>query len=170
MVIHSASDPRPRSTLCGDYFYNYFTRGLDILFDGQVYYIFLIFIVVDVFFESIMLLWRHFRFCCVFCRTIRSRSLCCTQTILDTQISTHTWNATLLSMVMTVSFHAWNPVSLLFFCILFCIKPLIQQFLWQLVDLFTRMRMLVNAPLHQARNGSKLRWVIHDTSSVTILL
>lgn len=36
MVIHSASDPRPRTTLCGDYFYNYFTRGLDILFDGQV--------------------------------------------------------------------------------------------------------------------------------------
>ena len=36
MVIHSASDFRPRTTLCGDYFYNYFTRGLDILFDGQV--------------------------------------------------------------------------------------------------------------------------------------
>ena len=36
MVIHSASDPHPRTTLCGDYFYNYFTRGLDILFDGQV--------------------------------------------------------------------------------------------------------------------------------------
>ena len=36
MVIHSGSDPRPRTTLCGDYFYNYFTRGLDILFDGQV--------------------------------------------------------------------------------------------------------------------------------------
>ena len=36
MVIHSASDPRPRTTLCGDYFYNYFTRGLDILFDGKV--------------------------------------------------------------------------------------------------------------------------------------
>lgn len=36
MVIHSASDPRPKTTLCGDYFYNYFTRGLDILFDGQV--------------------------------------------------------------------------------------------------------------------------------------
>ncbi|KAG5061002.1 hypothetical protein JHK87_002031 [Glycine soja] len=35
MVIHSASDFRPRTTLCGDYFYNYFTRGLDILFDGQ---------------------------------------------------------------------------------------------------------------------------------------
>ncbi|ERN10848.1 UPF0183 protein At3g51130 [Amborella trichopoda] len=35
MVIHSASDLRPRSTLCGDYFYNYFTRGLDVLFDGQ---------------------------------------------------------------------------------------------------------------------------------------
>jgi hypothetical protein len=36
MVIHSASDPRPRTTLCGDYFYNYFSRGIDILFDGQV--------------------------------------------------------------------------------------------------------------------------------------
>jgi hypothetical protein len=35
MVIHSASDPRPRTALCGDYFYNYFSRGLDILFDGQ---------------------------------------------------------------------------------------------------------------------------------------
>ena len=41
MVIHSASDPRPRTTLCGDYFYNYFTRGLDILFDGQVLGVFL---------------------------------------------------------------------------------------------------------------------------------
>ncbi|KAJ6736804.1 UPF0183 PROTEIN C16ORF70 [Salix viminalis] len=37
MVIHSASDPHPRTTLCGDYFYNYFTRGLDILFDGQTH-------------------------------------------------------------------------------------------------------------------------------------
>ncbi|KAF9591669.1 hypothetical protein IFM89_005541, partial [Coptis chinensis] len=37
MVIHSASDPRPRTTLCGDYFYNYFTRGFDILFDGQTH-------------------------------------------------------------------------------------------------------------------------------------
>ncbi|CAK7334375.1 unnamed protein product [Dovyalis caffra] len=37
MVIHSASDPRPRTTICGDYFYNYFTRGLDILFDGQTH-------------------------------------------------------------------------------------------------------------------------------------
>ncbi|XP_058109483.1 PHAF1 protein At3g51130 isoform X1 [Magnolia sinica] len=37
MMIHSASDPRPRTTLCGDYFYNYFTRGLDILFDGQTH-------------------------------------------------------------------------------------------------------------------------------------
>lgn len=36
MVIHSASDPRPKTTTCGDYFYNYFTRGLDILFDGEV--------------------------------------------------------------------------------------------------------------------------------------
>ena len=36
MVIHSASDPRPRTALCGDYFYNYFSRGIDILFDGQV--------------------------------------------------------------------------------------------------------------------------------------
>ncbi|EYU24078.1 hypothetical protein ABFS83_12G002500 [Erythranthe nasuta] len=37
MVIHSASDPRPRTTLCGDYFYNYFTHGLDILFDWQTH-------------------------------------------------------------------------------------------------------------------------------------
>ncbi|XP_020582683.1 UPF0183 protein At3g51130 isoform X1 [Phalaenopsis equestris] len=37
MVIHSASDPHPRTTLCGDYFYNYFSRGLDILFDGQTH-------------------------------------------------------------------------------------------------------------------------------------
>ncbi|GAA0144074.1 hypothetical protein LIER_04608 [Lithospermum erythrorhizon] len=37
MVIHSASDPRPRTTLCGDYFYNYFKRGLDILFDGKTH-------------------------------------------------------------------------------------------------------------------------------------
>ncbi|CAM8915597.1 unnamed protein product [Rhodiola kirilowii] len=37
MVIHSASDPRPRIPLCSDYFYNYFTRGLDILFDGQTH-------------------------------------------------------------------------------------------------------------------------------------
>ncbi|MQL98696.1 hypothetical protein Taro_031416 [Colocasia esculenta] len=36
MVIHSASDPRPRTALCGDYFYNYYSRGLDILFDGQL--------------------------------------------------------------------------------------------------------------------------------------
>eukprot|EP00249_Psilotum_nudum_P003120 c16442_g1_i1 orf=280-1410(+) len=37
MVIHSASDTKPRTTLCGDYFYNYFARGLDILFDGQTH-------------------------------------------------------------------------------------------------------------------------------------
>lgn len=37
MVIHSASDPRPKTTLCGDYFYNYFARGVDILYDGQVF-------------------------------------------------------------------------------------------------------------------------------------
>ncbi|KAF7110132.1 hypothetical protein CFC21_110285 [Triticum aestivum] len=37
MVIHSASDLRPRTTLCGDYFYNYFSRGIDILFDGQTH-------------------------------------------------------------------------------------------------------------------------------------
>ncbi|KAG6541426.1 hypothetical protein Mapa_017204 [Marchantia paleacea] len=35
MLIHSASDPRPRTALCEDYFYNYYNRGLDILFDGQ---------------------------------------------------------------------------------------------------------------------------------------
>ncbi|KAJ4967059.1 hypothetical protein NE237_018908 [Protea cynaroides] len=37
MVIHSASDLRLRTTLCADYFYNYFTRGLDILFDGETH-------------------------------------------------------------------------------------------------------------------------------------
>lgn len=37
MLIHSASDPRPRTALCEDYFYNYYNRGLDILFDGQVH-------------------------------------------------------------------------------------------------------------------------------------
>jgi len=37
MVIHNASDTSPRTTLCGDYFYNYFTRGLDILFDSQTH-------------------------------------------------------------------------------------------------------------------------------------
>ncbi|KAM7250021.1 hypothetical protein ACFE04_021904 [Oxalis oulophora] len=37
MVIHSVADSHPRTTLCGDYFYNYFTRGLDILFDGQTH-------------------------------------------------------------------------------------------------------------------------------------
>ncbi|KAJ4890185.1 UPF0183 protein [Raphanus sativus] len=37
MVIHSASDLRPKTTLCGDYFYNYFTRGFDILFDGETH-------------------------------------------------------------------------------------------------------------------------------------
>eukprot|EP00898_Chlorokybus_atmophyticus_P003930 jgi/Chlat1/4538/Chrsp29S04451 len=36
MVIHSAMEP-PQSTLCLDYFYNYFTRGVDILFDGQTH-------------------------------------------------------------------------------------------------------------------------------------
>ena len=43
MVIHSASDPRPRTALCGDYFYNYFSRGIDILFDGQVRRLYLMF-------------------------------------------------------------------------------------------------------------------------------
>lgn len=57
MVIHSASDPRPRTTLCGDYFYNYFTRGLDILFDGQVLSSFLIGSLIPCFgvYESFML-------------------------------------------------------------------------------------------------------------------
>ncbi|KAH1047762.1 hypothetical protein J1N35_038546 [Gossypium stocksii] len=36
MVIHSAYDPCPRTTLCADYFCYYCTRGFDILFDGQV--------------------------------------------------------------------------------------------------------------------------------------
>jgi hypothetical protein len=35
MVIHSAADPHPQRTL--DYFYNYFIRGLDNLFDGQTH-------------------------------------------------------------------------------------------------------------------------------------
>ncbi|KAI3824295.1 hypothetical protein L1987_05748 [Smallanthus sonchifolius] len=30
MVIHSASDPRPKTTLFGDYFYNYFACGFDV--------------------------------------------------------------------------------------------------------------------------------------------
>jgi hypothetical protein len=46
MVIHSASDLRPRTTLCGDYFYNYFSRGIDILFDGQVWIAFVVYISV----------------------------------------------------------------------------------------------------------------------------
>jgi len=37
MVIYSASDLCPRTTLCGDYFYNYFPHGIDILFDGQIH-------------------------------------------------------------------------------------------------------------------------------------
>ena len=37
MVIHNASDTSPRTTLCGDYFYNYFTHGIDILFDSQLF-------------------------------------------------------------------------------------------------------------------------------------
>ncbi|XP_021642173.2 PHAF1 protein At3g51130 isoform X1 [Hevea brasiliensis] len=37
MAIHSASDPRTRKILCEDHFYNYFTRGLDILFDGRTH-------------------------------------------------------------------------------------------------------------------------------------
>eukprot|EP00252_Welwitschia_mirabilis_P008438 TRINITY_DN20270_c0_g2_i1.p1 TRINITY_DN20270_c0_g2~~TRINITY_DN20270_c0_g2_i1.p1 ORF type:complete len:407 (+),score=58.00 TRINITY_DN20270_c0_g2_i1:201-1421(+) len=37
MLIHSASDSCERTTLCGDYFYNYFARGLDILFDGETH-------------------------------------------------------------------------------------------------------------------------------------
>ncbi|GBG83063.1 hypothetical protein CBR_g36680 [Chara braunii] len=37
MLIHVTSDPRPRTALCGDYFFNYFTRGVDILFDGRTH-------------------------------------------------------------------------------------------------------------------------------------
>ena len=37
MVIHNALDTSPRTTLCRDYFYNYFTRRIDILFDYQVF-------------------------------------------------------------------------------------------------------------------------------------
>lgn len=47
-MIHSASDPRPRTTRCGDYFYNYFTRGLDILFDGQVSFLHIVLIFFQV--------------------------------------------------------------------------------------------------------------------------
>jgi len=36
-VIRNASDTSPRTTLCRDYFYNYFTCGIDILFDSQAY-------------------------------------------------------------------------------------------------------------------------------------
>jgi hypothetical protein len=85
MVIHSASDPRPRTTLCGDYFYNYFTRGLDILFDGQV------FISLCSKGYLSMTLFKHL--CAWKCgdnlfffRLIESRSLFCTQTILVMQI------------------------------------------------------------------------------------
>ena len=35
MVINNASYTSPRTTLCGYYFYNYFTRGIDILFDSH---------------------------------------------------------------------------------------------------------------------------------------
>lgn len=37
MGIHSASDLGPGTTLSGDYFYNYFARGFDILFDGKTH-------------------------------------------------------------------------------------------------------------------------------------
>lgn len=91
MVIHSASDPRPRTTLCGDYFYNYFTRGLDILFDGQVLndVVFLKMINVDPL-SSIVL-----KVPCLVCRLIKSRSLFCTLTTLVMLISTHTSSAIL---------------------------------------------------------------------------
>jgi hypothetical protein len=36
-VIDNASDTSPRTTLWGDYFYNSFTREIDILFDPQAY-------------------------------------------------------------------------------------------------------------------------------------
>uniref|UniRef100_A0A0D6R3Y6 Uncharacterized protein n=1 Tax=Araucaria cunninghamii TaxID=56994 RepID=A0A0D6R3Y6_ARACU len=37
MMIHSALDSQTKTTMCKDYFYNYFKRGLDILFDGQTH-------------------------------------------------------------------------------------------------------------------------------------
>eukprot|EP00850_Spirogloea_muscicola_P013501 SM000092S24469 [mRNA] locus=s92:56715:59742:+ [translate_table: standard] len=37
MVIHSASEERPQTALCGDYLYHYRTRGLDIVFHGQTH-------------------------------------------------------------------------------------------------------------------------------------
>lgn len=55
MGIHSASDLGPGTTLSGDYFYNYFARGFDILFDGKVYGpdIILMFIVIFFKFRNI---------------------------------------------------------------------------------------------------------------------
>jgi len=95
MVIHSALDPRPRTTLCGDYFYNYFTRGLDILFDGQVLGVFLYvnvaLLVVYVDLVSFIVL----KVPCLICRHIKSRSLFCTPTTLVMLISTHTSSAIL---------------------------------------------------------------------------
>lgn len=100
MVIHSASDLRPRTTLCGDYFYNYFTRGLDILFDGQVCtlphsFIYIHSHTID---NGCSLL-------CAFCilRLTKSRSLCCTLTTLVMLILIHTLSATLLSIAQMVS-------------------------------------------------------------------
>ena len=37
MVIHNTSYTSPRITLCGDYFYKYFNRGINILFDPQLF-------------------------------------------------------------------------------------------------------------------------------------
>jgi hypothetical protein len=91
MVIHSASDPRPRTTLCGDYFYNYFTRGLDILFDGQVFIFFgssNIHIIMILCMITCALRILISLFC--ICRLIKSRSLFCIRTILVMQISIHT--------------------------------------------------------------------------------
>lgn len=94
MVIHSASDPRPRTTLCGDYFYNYFTRGLDILFDGQVldvflyiHLVFLMMIHVDLLSFIVLEVPR------LFCRLIKSRSSFCTLTSRVMLILTHTSSA-----------------------------------------------------------------------------
>lgn len=99
MVIHSASDPRPRTTLCGDYFYNYFTRGLDILFDGQVCFLVNLFVCHMLscnFFVTNLSGYQNFRH-------IKSKSLFYTQIVLGTLISIHILNAILSSTHLIVS-------------------------------------------------------------------
>lgn len=101
MVIHSASDPRPRTTICGDYFYNYFTCGVDILFDGQVSN-FRLFYSSTVKWPCIIFDFYSVRHLLI-CRHTKLRSLFSIPTILGMQILTHTWNAISLSTVLIVS-------------------------------------------------------------------